>query len=543
MPINQIDIQEEKSKSVSELLSDFMKHPWVSELLEWTFMYNEKSRIDGTPYNTTFFQQIWKCSYDEWKNWQITSQELLNRFFQAMDSWILELNWIKNILWNGNSDKAKSKLEKEGINYMILSIKTAKSAAPIELEKASSKPILSYKNRQKLVLEVEKWQEKLYWPKVSENKEEVIDSFLLLCEEFNKWKQYFTPGQELQFTNLYNKLKQKIIDIEKYRDITLPDLETYKSKEIIKHKETNEVIKKAENIDIPREIYMKIWQQYIDAMWLRQKVINNPEASSLYDWPDSLDVPVTIDYKELNLKEVLNLMIHEIGAHYANQTTSEKNGFQVRWAKNLNKEEWLAIIMEWLLEWKKLKDLREAGYSFPYILAGELLNKEERQLFVDLRIRMDIDTKWKYGDSQNKRDLRIMRGYPLDYKWTQRKDCSYWRWANQIIDFVQQKKGSIADLYKGKFSIEDIESGKLDKIISKENIVFPLLFPDMLIFLIANWRKNFTHAKFMDYLRDKYAWDIDEKDMNNITTIKEFSKLKIFITMWKEVETFLKDIK
>lgn len=532
-------ISEQNTVSVLEKLSNFMKQPWMSELLERTFMYDEKSRIDGVPYNTTFFQQIGWYSYEQWENGDINKDKLLRIFSDKMKFRISELDEIIRDLKQDSSNTIKSEIEIEWINYMILSINTAISAAPIELEKSTKTPILSDNERQRLVDEVEKWQEKLYGPKLSENLDEIMSSLEMLCEEYYDGKQYLTPEQDQQFKDIYNKLIQQIKKKPEYKDILFPDLESYKKKKITVNEITNVALKKAENIDIPREIYMKLWQQYIDAMWLRQKVLLNPGASSLYDGPDSLDVPDSTDYEDRKLIKVLSLMTHEISAHYVNQSTTENNGFQIRWAWNVVKEEWLAVVMEWLLEWKKLSDLKWAAISFPYILAWELLSKEDRQLLVDLRIRMDIDVKWKYWDTQNKRDLRLMRWYPLDYKWAQRKDCSYWRWKNKIIDLLLNRKCSILDLFKWKFSIEEILSGRIWEIITKENTVFPLLFPEMLIFLIAKWRKWFTHAKFIEYLKEKYKGDVDEEDLNSITVIKEFSKLKVFIIMWREINTFL----
>jgi hypothetical protein len=47
---------------------------------------------------------------------------------------------------------------------------------------------------------------------------------------------------------------------------------------------------------------MRLWQHYIDAMGLHQKVITNPSASSLYDGPDTLEVPELKTYDEQDLK-------------------------------------------------------------------------------------------------------------------------------------------------------------------------------------------------------------------------------------------------
>lgn len=73
----------------------------------------------------------------------------------------------------------------------------------------------------------------------------------------------------------------------------------------------------------------------------------------------------------------------------------------------MEKEEGLAILGEWLLQGFKVRDLKRASLHYPYMLAGELLSKQERQEFTELHMRMGA--KGKSGDTNFGRDLRTMR--------------------------------------------------------------------------------------------------------------------------------------
>jgi len=525
--------------SVIEELNCILKADGIVDILEWTFMYDAQSRKDGLPYNTTLFEKIWGCSYANWKIRLYTPEEIAHTVWEKLQNWITTLDKIKEHLDTSNPDRLT--LESEGIDYVIASLRTAQYCLPIELEKSMNIPILTDKERNEIVWMVDKGQEILYWGKVSENPEEIRMSLELLCQEYQEWNSYLTNEQKTQFLELYNRLAQRAQEFSTdTRKIDIPNPLMFHQEQSKEHPLTKQILEKAGEIQISKEDYMLLWQLYIDSMDMRQQVREDPQASSIFDWPNSLDVPTGEKYETKNLREVLMLMVHEIGAHYSNQAIHENAGFQVRWARNIMKEEGLAILMEWIFEGKKIQDMKQAWYSYPYILAGELLAKEDRQNLVELRIRMDKDVQWKHGDTNHQRDLRIMRWYSLDWPWAQRKDSSYGRWALQIVQAIREGKASILDFFQGKFSIEDILSWRVQKVVKPENRVFPLLFPDMILFMFGQWREDFTHEHFMVYMREKYQGDIPDEYLDNIQVIKSFSKLKTFVTMTRLLRRYNK---
>lgn len=89
-----------------------------------------------------------------------------------------------------------------------------------------------------------------------------------------------------------------------------------------------------------------MWQFCIDVMGFRQKVRENKNVSSIYDGSEYLEVPIKPSHETKSLKAVLRLMAHEVCVHYVNQDISERNGFRIRGAGNVEKDEGLAILVE-----------------------------------------------------------------------------------------------------------------------------------------------------------------------------------------------------
>ena len=241
--------------NIQERLSNFMKLPWVSELLEWTFLYDQQSKIDQLPYNTTFFQKIGKCTYEQWKSGEVSKDILLKRTIASFNSLIYILREILEDLWKNEENITKTTLEKEWIEYMIIWIETGKAAIPIELEKASHQSILWDDERKELTKQVEQGQSRLYGPKISENLEEVLGSFELLCTEYNNGNQYLTDSQKVRFTKIYTSLVEKIRWIYEWKNIVFPKLNTPQKIIPIKHKFTVAALEKSENISTKGSIY------------------------------------------------------------------------------------------------------------------------------------------------------------------------------------------------------------------------------------------------------------------------------------------------
>lgn len=131
-----------------------MKQRGIPEVLEWTFMYDDQSKKDGTPYNTTFFQDIGGVSYEEWKRGNIDPRELTQKVSHKFSRCREDLADIRNQL-EEDPNEAKRQIEQEGLDYMMVGLRTAEAAVAIELEKASAKKFLDEVERNEYVKRVE----------------------------------------------------------------------------------------------------------------------------------------------------------------------------------------------------------------------------------------------------------------------------------------------------------------------------------------------------------------------------------------------------
>jgi len=510
-------------------IEKLMKYPWIVDILEWTFKYDDASKKDKLPYNTTFFEQVGGVSYAYWSSWSIKGDVLIDRVKEKISSWQYRLIEERNSL-KGTDEK--SEIEREWLDYIIQTLEMAKIAVPIELEKSSKIPLMTDAERVNQVKEMDKYQSIVYGWKLSENLSEIHSTLSLMRHEWQEGKRYLSESEKEDYTKIYSELIECL-------ERAYPEEGFEGALEHAEYIDTsNPEIKKLENITMHRGVYIKLWRMFIASNWLEQRVVTSSQVSSIYDSPDSLLVPKSKTYEEKDMLSILKLMIHEIGVHYINQKITEDAGFIYRWARNLEKEEGLAILCEWLLEWKWLPEIKRAGYSFPYILVGELLWKDSRQKLANIRVK--ISKKGNGIDGDHSRDLRIMRGYPLDSLWAQRKDMSYGRGLLKIIHHIESGEFSLTDFFAGKFSIEDIVSWRIDRIIPRENRLFPLLFPEMLLYMLIHGRDDFSQEKFVAYISEKYKEVLKPEEIASIETIQEFTKLKVFINMWRILEKYKK---
>lgn len=305
-----------------------MKQRGIPEVLEWTFLYDEQSKKDGTPYNTTFFQDIGGISYEEWKQGNTDPRALVERVSRKFSEYIADLTDIRHQL-EEDPNEAKRHIEQEGLDYMIIGLRTAEATAAIELEKASVQEFLSETERNECTRKVEEGQTALYGTKISENPQEIAATLELVCTKYADGKEFLSEGERTRYKALCARLVQELQE-RGYTDQDFPDIETYHVRKPEQHGFTKDVLDKCLEIEIPREQYMRMWQFCIDAMGLKQQVRENGKVSSIYDGPEYLEVPTEKNYDYKDLAYTLRLMAHEVCVHYVNQDISEKNGFQIR---------------------------------------------------------------------------------------------------------------------------------------------------------------------------------------------------------------------
>lgn len=174
-------------------LENLDKLKWFKDVFEWTFAYDEQSKLDWTPYNTTYFKDIWGVSYEDYKSWLVGSEELIkitNQKFADYRNELLEIKKELETQW----DDEKTKLEIEWIDYIILSLDSAVSSIEVELEKAWIYKLTDEK-REELELETQRLQILLYRPDIEDSKEEIDMTLKLMCEEFYDNRKYLSEEE------------------------------------------------------------------------------------------------------------------------------------------------------------------------------------------------------------------------------------------------------------------------------------------------------------------------------------------------------------
>jgi hypothetical protein len=256
-----------------------------------------------------------------------------------------------------------------------------------------------------------------------------------------------------------------------------------------------------------------------DILWLDFQVIHE-ERSSIYDWPWFLAFPTWSNYNHMTLKQVIELIWHEVEVHSYNYRMNQFILWNFRWAGNLEKEEWFAMTVEEFLKWRKLWEIT-VTWHFVIVFASEIFIPEEFSEFMKMYSKLT----WKPYTVQNL--LRQKRNYPLLYKWGQHKDVTYGRWTRKVISFL--KSGwDMRELYLWKISLDDIP--KIKKLLKYEwvdiwDLNIPIFLWELLLYLTITPPENSSCANFISHLKKKYYFvNFDNLDL---LILREFVKVKV----------------
>lgn len=363
---------------------------------------------------------------------------------------------------------------------------------PFEAQKAWISYNFSGEEIEKRVNHLEEIETKLFGWNVSENEYEVQWSYNNLSDLFQTKKEKLTSEEHKRFSEYLQTLKQ----IFPYIIDTKESLE-----KVAQKNEKSEIL----NQEISRENYVKILKLALEIYGIEKPVIIE-ERSSIYDGEDYLGIPESEAYKTLKIQRILELIQHEIETHYIIEKNNTQTLGKFRWAKNLQREEWLAMTAEAFLQWKNLEDV-DVSWAIPDLLMWEILWWEE---YKDFHILL---SKLKGAKNASALFLRRKRNYPLHYKWVQHKDTSYNRGQHKIVDFIKWW-WSVKDLYLWKVSFEDLEKTK--EIMQKENIklMYPLLIWELLQYVVL-WNKLHEN-EFWIFIEKKYPFlNMREEIANN----------------------------
>lgn len=483
----------QNTNEFDKLLEKVNQHLFNQELADITEVTYAYADIwDGKVINKTLFWTfLWKAyKWEEkeeekvfWKNvgeniQAIYGETLVKLVFkrQQLQKYRQELLSI----WTENNSRLQLLLW--SLDYLDTILDLTLTWLPFEAEKAGLNHKISQKEAERRVKQLEEIEKKLFWWNVRKNKYEVRGSYNTLIELFEEKKETLTPEEQQRFLSYLQILKGKFSFLSTDSKIWEKKAEKSEIPDIL-------------NQEILRESYVKIFEIIFEIYWIN-KEIKIEERSSIYDGEDYLGIPESDAYKTLKIQRILELIQHEVETHYIIEKNNSQTLGKFRGRDNLQREEWLAMIVEWFLNWKNLEDI-EVSWSIPDLLMWEILSGKEYKDF------LEMCAKLKGTKDASGLFLRRKRNYPLNYPWVQHKDTSYNRGQHKIVEFVK-KWGNIKDLYVWKVSFDDIEKTK--KIIDAENIklMYPLLIWELLQYIVL-W-KSLKENEFWQYIEGKYLF-------------------------------------
>lgn len=458
----------------------------LTDIIEVTYAYKKVSGQQNIN-KTLFFDFLWKESSQDLYPSDIKKvEEKLFGKISDIDAFIKKLYALPK--WN-KQDTIKCDLLVWSLKYAKNCLSIALHWLPFESEKAWFNNNIDHVEIEKRIQIIEDLEEKNFWWKISENPDE-----LTLCYDFlknifekNKWK--LSEEEQAEYQDKYLTKIERLLPFNYDKD----------DKGISWIQNTSSSTNKIDN-EISREKYIKVFDIILnDLLWLDFE-IRVEERSSIYDGPGYLSFPNNDEYNSLSIKRIIELIWHEIESHSTNLRTNESILGSFRWAGNLEKEEWLAMVTEKLLNGEKLHELW-IPVHFPKVLMSELLNGEDLQRFLCLQNKIQPDkwSEWRF--------LRLKRNYPTQYQWWQHKDVSYGRWVLKVVDYIKNW-WDIKDLYLWKVSIDDIPKIKefislQEDIWEKSNIHLPLFISEFILFS-TDTDNHINQENFIYYLKNKY---------------------------------------
>lgn len=538
----------------------FDKEIWINKevykVCELTYSY--KSEFENNNFelwyhfNTTLFSSIWWLDYETFVNSSKEKRlQLLKIAWEEVKKiipWkILDIdNTIKKInnleykinSWSNLADLQKEinnkkifNLQKEiFIKSLIYNKKLLTQALiwlPFELDKAWLKHSLSEEEIESKIKQIDEIDNELFWWNIKDSEKEIIKTY----ERFRTKLEQEWKTQEFQ---------KELKAIESL----LP--KTYKFK---KYLEPKKVIETKLNSKNSNKDFVEILNEYNQSQSINYPVILD-NVSNITDDIDSLKIP--LNTKDYDLITAIKRIAHEIDAHTINLKNWIKLIWLLRWANNLEKEEWLAMLLEYLFEHGKNAYVKNENWNleididkidvwqyFPKYLLSEILPSKDLVEFIDKYNNIEKDS----AITPVARLLRIKRNRPLEFKWHQCKDMTYIRWMMQTAEYVNLWNNAL-NLFLGKVWLSDIDKLVEIKNLKEQNwetldLIEPRFMYEQIYFkLLQKFNKEkYRKIDFKTYIQNKYKIiNFSDLKLTNLIKTTKYKIVKILNILKKDLQ-------
>lgn len=497
-------MSEKSIEILSTKLSNFILLNKLEKIIELTYSYEE---YKWYYFNITLFSDFLLLNKDDFLKLDYNSLKAK-----------LELRLSDNIIYIDNVlseseiliSSPKLIILNNTLKYIKNILKLVSLWIPFELEKAWLKHELRVEDQENIIKKIEEIDFKLFWKFIIEDNEYVRWVYIYLNHLLDINWELLTEKEKKSYLKYIELLKKKFnIDIKLTKNNNNSNFE-------------NDCL----NNNISREDYVKIYNFILEEIYeLPQKVVIT-KASSIYDWNIFLEIPDNNSHNFIKTSRFLGLISHEIESHYINLYNNELLLWWFRWAKNLEKEEWLAEFMEFILSWKNINDEYLIHDYVVKTLFAEYVKWNDFLEFMKLYSKI----------SRAKRDyktdfLRQKRNYSLNLKWSQHKDISYWVWKAKVIQYLKSWN-DFSELFIWKVWFDEIWI--LSEIsLWNNNLLYPLFLWEIIKFHIVNSidSNNFNIEKVVLYIESKYNFKWIEKFQLKTRIKDKENEIKILLWM------------
>lgn len=379
------------------------------------------------------------------------TQEDIDIFVNKLENITSDLHNIENELYKlSHNQKNLVNFYLNNIQLSLKKINLFKKAAYIEAQKWGFK--ISHNKIKKLLQEINRLQNEIYWPEISSNPVEVNEILS-------------------SFSTLYYQNSFVLWENEKFQWEKLIKTTWAKQKQNTPNIETNI------SFDSKKEII----QKSLDIYWLFDWQINLEDSnwSIRVNWErKEIIIPIK-RLQSIPIKKLLQLIDHEIWVHILRSHNSEQTiNRKLEWY--LESEEWYASLAEILFD----ENINSISYNSTdhhhKTYLAELFWGDEYRQYLKIYLKLTNPT----ADEKTIEQLfitafqRSKRFVSYDFPWANRKDVSYSRWLYDIINYLQQQENQAwftKTFYSAKSSLKNMdEAAEIAKLFPDAKLKYPL---------------------------------------------------------------------
>lgn len=497
------------------IADNYVFHGDLEKIIEVTYTY--KKIWEGELLNETLFEEYLKTEYI----WQDVG--FLGRKYKYKIQ--VQLVLIEDILKKTEKIKIQSRSEslrrgmfQEALKYVKNILEISVLWVEFEVQKAWVPHNLSPSKVKKKISLLEKHEREAFGPKVIEDTEEFSFCYNFIVKNHESKKRSLSDADKKSMKKYLKIIK----DSKKCDLVETPDIQ----RKLLRWS----FLKK----EIARKDYRKIFDSVCELYGLPQRTVLS-NAGSIYDGDNFLEIPRNDAHEFFTIERLLKLLTHEIESHYINAFNGKVLIWNFRGARNLPKEEWLAMFMEKIFHGYSYENIDNIVEYFFTMMSWECLAGEDFSDFMRI-----MGKEYKCKRNYKVSVFRAKRNYSPENIGVQHKDVVYFRGLTQTVNYLK-KWWEFRKLFLWKVWFHDLEnlSDIYEASGDRDKLVFPVFISDLIYYYFTEISKDsdfeFSTPEYYLYLKKKY-WFIDLESFRIISHIDDnWKQIKRIIKMFEKI--------